>query len=154
MQSYIALSDRLLSELAFELQDVYLFASLDYPDGKYPNEEDSVETRKRQIKHYLFMQFTMYEQMFCLQELCDRQAMQAWNKRFFYLVKKERMSGYWKDEYMKQSCDEFKKFVNFCLEAKSHEELIKFFNKRKQTFIARYGLLGIARFLPSVMAKK
>ena len=93
MQSYIALSDRLFRQNLLEVEDVRLLASLNYPDGKYPDEDDKLN---RKIKHYLFMQFTMYEQMFCLHESCkgNFQSMQAWSKRFFSLVKKERMKWY------------------------------------------------------------
>jgi hypothetical protein len=137
IQSYIALSDRLFKQNLLEVQDVRLFASLDYADGKYPDENLELNTK---IKHYLFMQFTMYEQMFCLHESCkdNMHAMDPWSKRFLSLIKKERMKWYWREEYHKQSCDGFKGFVECCLEANSYEEVVEFFNKRKLTHIAKY----------------
>lgn len=98
IQSYTALSDRLFRQNLTELNEPVLFESLDLKGSEIPDEEI-----KRKLKHYLFMQFTMYEQMFCLHESCkdNIQAMRPWNKRFLSIVKKERMREYWTQDYSK-----------------------------------------------------
>lgn len=138
MQSYIVLSDRLFKQNLEELHDDELFVSLGWDGDEYSGKEEKL---KRKIKHYLFMQFTMYEQMFCLHEFCKdyNQAMQPWNKRFFSLIKRKKLiEWYWRNDYSKQSCNRFKEFVELCIKSESDKEVDDFFNKRKQTSIAQY----------------
>ena len=147
IQSYTSLSNRLFQQNLEELHDPRLFESLSYEDGKYPGiDKDGMLRRK--LKHYLFMQFTLYEQMFLLHRYCeDIEIMRPWCNRIFRIIRKDRVREYWEKDYIQQSCDGFKKFVTFGLdEANSAEELFNYLYKREPTFIAQYfsKLLGWA----------
>ncbi len=133
IQSYTALSNRLFQQNLAELKDPVLFESLDSKDS----EIQDIETKKK-LKHYLFMQFTLYEQMFWLHESCDIKIMYPWCIRIFSLLRKKRMREYWENDYSEQSSSEFKEFVASCLKANSAKELIDILYKSKSTSFAKY----------------
>ena len=108
LHTTITLHNRLFDINKIEIENPNLFILM----GQGVRNAISDDLEERRLKHYMFAQFSMYEEMFVLRNCCGKELRKQWEQRFVNLVcRKPRLRDYWENDYRNQCSAAFKKYI-------------------------------------------